>query len=225
VRIGDESGDASKKASIDVGQRISALCISLTCTLLLAGTASGIIHIFDIPSHQPLRTISTHQDLVITHLSTMMRPPDLVGHVSLQIGISNGSRNVGQGDVMSLRSVVPFDRTRDPRKRETREVGMILPIQDDSSYIDPGEYPDDELFRDQAYFTQQMVPTANGVNVSMQSRVAELEAEVLKLRDQLGKVKSMNDVMWETVVKKVIKEGKEGVPDGVEERKRKRGRT
>lgn len=36
----------------------------------------------------------------------------------------------------------------------------------------------------------------------------ELEAEVQKLRQQLGRAKGINDAMWETVVRKVIVEGK-----------------
>ncbi|EPQ56441.1 WD40 repeat-like protein [Gloeophyllum trabeum ATCC 11539] len=233
VRIGDDDGSAPKKMSIQVDQPITALCISLTSSLLVVGTSLGTIQTYDIPSHQPLRSINTHKGLAITHLSTMIRPPDLVGHVNIQLGLSSGvgvSGAAGQGEVISLRSVVPFDRTRDPRKREAREVGIILPVQGDVPYIDPAEYPEDELFRDHAYFTQQMVPAASGANgvgaVSLQSRVAELETEVQKLRDQLGKAKNVNDVMWETVVKKVIKEGKGGGDaDASEEPKRKRGRT
>lgn len=43
--------------------------------------------------------------------------------------------------------------------------------------------------------------------VSLQSRVIELEAEVQQLKDQLGKAKSINDTMWDTVVRKVIIDG------------------
>lgn len=42
----------------------------------------------------------------------------------------------------------------------------------------------------------------------MPSRVAELEAEVQQLREQLGKAKGVNDAMWETVVQRVLKQGK-----------------
>ena len=71
---------------------------------------------------------------------------------------------------------------------------------------------------------------------SLQTRVTELEAEVQKLREQLGKAKGINDTMWETVVRKVIVEGKgkskESNRDSMEvddsatgsERKRARGR-
>lgn len=70
--------------------------------------------------------------------------------------------------------------------------------------------------------------------MSLQSRVTELEAEVTRLREQLGKAKGVNDVMWETVVQRLVGQGKDkkekvkavdamDVDDG--ERRRKRGRT
>jgi pre-rRNA-processing protein IPI3 len=41
-------------------------------------------------------------------------------------------------------------------------------------------------------------------SVSLQARVTSLEEQVSALREQLGKAKGINDVMWETVVQKVI---------------------
>lgn len=37
------------------------------------------------------------------------------------------------------------------------------------------------------------------------SRVAELEAEVEQLKEQLGKAKGVNDAIWQVVVQKVLK--------------------
>ena len=74
---------------------------------------------------------------------------------------------------------------------------------------------------------------------------SELEAEVGMLKEQLGKAKGINDAMWETVVQRVIGQGKgkeketqgkepevNGTGDAMEvdeqhegERRRKRGRT
>ncbi len=38
----------------------------------------------------------------------------------------------------------------------------------------------------------------------------ELEAEVQRLREQLGKAKGINDAMWDTVVRRVVVEGTGG---------------
>lgn len=70
--------------------------------------------------------------------------------------------------------------------------------------------------------------------MSLQSRVTELESEVARLREQLGKAKGINDVMWETVVQRLIAEGKEEDANAMEQdmvegggggRRRKRNRT
>ena len=38
--------------------------------------------------------------------------------------------------------------------------------------------------------------------------MSELEAEVARLKGQLGKAKGINDTMWETVVQKVVAESR-----------------
>ena len=73
--------------------------------------------------------------------------------------------------------------------------------------------------------------------MSLQTRVTELEGEVAHLKEQLGKAKGINDVMWETVVQRLVAEGKEKKPEsgapadedgagqGEGGRRRKRNRT
>ena len=39
--------------------------------------------------------------------------------------------------------------------------------------------------------------------------VSELEEEIQQLRDQLVKAKGVNDAMWETVVQKLLSQGKQ----------------
>ncbi len=98
-------------------------------------------------------------------------------------------------------------------------------------------YSKEELIKDHAYFVKPSGagPETNGL--SLQTRVTELESEVARLREQLGKAKGINDVMWETVVQRLVAEGKEkkqesGAPmieDEAEQgeggRRRKRNRT
>lgn len=68
---------------------------------------------------------------------------------------------------------------------------------------------------------------------SLKAKVTELESEVEKLREQLGKAKGVNDAMWDTVVQQLIHQVKEaeGDPrtrseDSEEpDRRRKRGRA
>src|SRR5579863_2179321 len=99
---------------------VTALALSLTGALLLAGTASGNVHVYDVPSHQLLRTINAHSGpgLAVTYLVTLLKPPDLVGHVRL-----GGDKDCG----IPVRPIVPFQRMREARAREAHEVTMMLP--------------------------------------------------------------------------------------------------
>lgn len=105
------------------------------------------------------------------------------------------------------------------------------------------------MIRDHAFFVHPA--SADGgepTGVSLQARVSELEDEVSRLREQLGKAKGVNDAMWDSVVQRLVAEAKEkenqtqskepersNVESGREsmqdsepvpgERRRKRGRT
>ena len=88
--------------------------------MLLAGTALGNVHVYDVPSHQLLRTINAHPGpgLAVTHLTTLLKPPDLVGHVRL---------DGGKDGKIPVRPIMPFQRMREARPREAHEVTMMLP--------------------------------------------------------------------------------------------------
>lgn len=103
----------------------------MTSSLLLVGTAAGLIHLYDIASHQLLRSISAHKGMSITFLATMLKPPDLVGHISLSLNVSSSA---DAKDVVPVRPVAPFQRMKDPRAREAHEVTMMLPIQNEVTH-------------------------------------------------------------------------------------------
>lgn len=216
IRVADEDSN-SRKCLIRVDQPITAITISLTSSLLLVGTATGLIHIYDITSHQLLRTISTHKGMSISHLATMLKPPDLVGHISLSLNIGSSA---DAKDIIPMRPVAPFHRMKDSKAREAHEVAMILPVQDETPGGIPSayDYPEAEFQRDYAFFVQ---PNAMGTSEASSARVAELEVEIESLREQLGKAKGINDVMWQTVLQKVMTQ--EGEDEGAE-RPRKKGK-
>jgi len=179
---------------------------------------------YDIPSHQVLRSISTHKGFSITHLATMLKPPDLIGHVSLSIHAGHSSI----ADTIPIRHVAPFQRMRDAKSREAHDITMILPVQDNVYEDEESIYTTEALLRDHDFFVQ---PAASGSQdaVSLQSKVNELETEVGRLREQLSKAKGLNDVIWETVVQKVVgqgkeKEGEKSAVGAEDEPRRKRGR-
>jgi pre-rRNA-processing protein IPI3 len=103
------------------------MAISLTSTLLVVGTTSGHIHCYDIASHQLLRTITPNhtQPMSVTTVATILRPPDLVGHVSL---------NTNEREMVPVRPVLQLQRMRDTKARKAHEV-MILPPPSQSSLV------------------------------------------------------------------------------------------
>jgi pre-rRNA-processing protein IPI3 len=77
-------------------------------------------------------------------------------------------------------------------------------------------YDTEELMQDYSLFVQNPVSGGQASSMSLQSRVVELESEVQKLRDQLGKAKSINDSIWDTVVRKVILGSQDKEKNGVD---------
>lgn len=128
----DADSTTGRKRLIDIGQPVTVLCISLSGSLLLVGTASGLIHVYDVASYQLLRTISTHKGLSISFLATMLKPPDLVGHVSLSLNVASVT---DARDVMPVRPVAAFHRMKDVSAREMHEVTMMLPPTREVSYL------------------------------------------------------------------------------------------
>ncbi|KAF9480515.1 WD40 repeat-like protein [Pholiota conissans] len=227
----DESREARKKRLISVGHPISSICISLTCAILLVGTADGFIHLYDIPSHQQLRTISTHKGMSIAHLQTMIKPPDLIGHISLDFR-PGGANNAK--DTIPVKPVMPFQRMRDPKARDAHEITIMLPSSSRAYKDESSSYSTEELLRDHAFFVDPVISTKEGQPnpIALNSKVVELESELEQLRDQLSKAKGVNDAMWDTVVQRLITKVKdqelatpeEDDSDGGE-RSRKRGRV
>jgi len=86
------------------------------------------------------------------------------------------------------------------------------------------EYSEQELLEDYALFVHGRNAEPEGVQASTNARVEELEVEVAKLREQLGKAKTINDTMWQGVVHKLMESGDPSSVDG-EQHRRKRGRA
>ena len=80
---------------------------------------------------------------------------------------------------------------------------MYKPI---AIFQDPKPRPlsTEELLGEHQYFVQEIDGTTTSNVSSLHSRVSELEGEVTKLKEQLGKAKGLNDAMWEGVVQKVL---------------------
>ncbi|KAF8637643.1 hypothetical protein AX17_002711 [Amanita inopinata Kibby_2008] len=230
IRMDEAIQNAQNKRLISIGQQIMSMTISLTSSLLLVGTAAGLVHLVDIPTHQQLRTISSQKDLPITHLQTMLKPSDLIGHANLSYYISNA---VDPNENIPMRPIAPFHRMRDGKTREQHDVLLMLPPTERTQTDFPG-YSSDELSWDHAFFVPSTSSSGMAGNdtMTLKARVADLENEVDELKAQLGRAKGVNDAMWDNVVQKVMllnenesRSGRNAEDDKDVERRRKRGRT
>jgi len=63
--------------------------------------------------------------------------------------------------------------------------------------------------------------------MSMKKEISDLQAEVERLREHLGKAKGLNDTMWDTVVQRLVGQDKNGSVEDAEDgpRSKKRGRA
>ncbi|KAH9000358.1 WD40 repeat-like protein [Lactarius akahatsu] len=230
--VRDDDSSTTKRRLISVGEPVTALSFSLTGALLLAGTALGNVHVYDVPSHQLLRTINAHPGpgLAVTHLTALLKPPDLVGHVQL-----GGDKDGG----IPVLPILPFQRMREARPREAHEVTMMLPHARNSTHESVTTYSREELLRDWEFFVKPRLTTPTVENDALSAppldgRVTELADEVARLKSQLARAKGINDVMWETLTQTAAAQGKElAAPDqahdshedAADERERKRGKT
>ena len=212
------------------------MTISLTGSSLLVGTEGGLVHIYDVTSHQLLRTISSHKGGAVTFLRSILKPIDLVGHVSLNLHV-NGATDAK--DVIPVRPVLPFQRIKDAKLRDTHEVTTVLATVRNVSEVGSStsrdliafciqphdlEYSEQELLEDYAFFVRGRNAEPEGPPPSTDARVEELEMEVVKLREQLGKAKAINDTMWQSVVHKLMENGERSM-DGEQQHRQKRSRV
>ncbi|KAF8627827.1 hypothetical protein AX15_004248 [Amanita polypyramis BW_CC] len=206
IRIDNAICEAQKKRLISIHEQVTSMAFSLTSTLLLVGTMTGLIHVVDIPTHQQLRTISTHKGLSITHLQTMLKPLDLMGHVDLGHFVAHGN---DPRENIPVQPVSAFQRLKDTKAREAHNVSLMLPPAEQPLTKHP-TYPADKLLRDQSFFIRSTNMSGASIDDSaaLKTRVATLETEVQQLKAQLGRAKGINDAMWDNVVQRIVLNGK-----------------
>lgn len=65
----------------------------------------------------------------------------------------------------------------------------------------------ESILHDHACFVNPAVSSLSSQDPTLlQNKVSDLEAEVIRLREQLGTAKGVNDLMWETVVQRVLRQ-------------------
>jgi len=192
IQIATLDGETSRL--ISVGGSVTCMSMTINSNNLLVGLESGLVNVYDVTSHQLLRTITTHKGQPMVMVGSIIKPFDLMGHI--EIGETSASR-----EDVPIRSVMPFQRIRDPRAREAHEVSILLPPFNTVPLTTQDDIMSD-IMREHASFTRE--EASKDSSDGLRDRVSELEAEVTRLRGQLSQAKNINDTMWETLAQKVL---------------------
>ncbi|KAG8974954.1 Pre-rRNA-processing protein ipi3 [Tulasnella sp. 425] len=195
MRIDDEDVPTRKRL-ISAGQEATSLAISFTGSTLLVGTATGVVQVYDIPSHQLIRSINVQQGFAVTHVCSFLKPLDLVGQMTIEIKL--------RGTLMRCRLCYPslrkplYDTWFLPAMLADQTENVISP------QVLRGGLPPYDFLADHRFFMGQQSETGATSTQSLQSRIAELEGELASMKQNLTKAKGLNDAMWETVVSSVL---------------------
>jgi pre-rRNA-processing protein IPI3 len=154
------------------------MALSLSTTHLLIGTPTGDIHIHALPSHQHLRTLQSHSGS-ITHLSTLLRPPDLI----------SGSGKSKMTESFPLMDIKTLERMKVGRAaRDLHEPVILIRPNTLQDRIDALRPP----------VPQRPITTSRDTGET--DKVSALEAENKRLRLNLDKAIKLNERMWSGVV-------------------------
>lgn len=166
------------------------MALSLSTTHLLVGTQRGEIHIHALPSHQHLRTLSSHSS-PITHISTLLRPQDMVG--SGGQGSATMSMSMSKRDEWPIMEIKALERMRAGRvAREVQECTIVLGRKNDQRVK--------ALLPNVSNSTLGSISHTSSGGESSSDRVVELEAENKRLKSNLDKAVKLNEKMWSGIV-------------------------
>ena len=154
---------------------MTCLALSLSFTHLLVGTQAGDIHVHSLPSHEYLRTITSHSS-PITHLSTLLRPPDLVG-----TGVKL--------EAWPIMEIKPLERSRlGKTARDVHAVTLLLR---------PSHTAELKSLRS---LRPPTIAGARETEIESSDKFAELAAENKRLRAGLDRAVKINERMWDGIV-------------------------
>ncbi|KAJ9100980.1 hypothetical protein QFC19_005376 [Naganishia cerealis] len=228
VRIGGESNDIKgSKGRISLGMPITALVLSKSQSHLVSGTATGHIYVHSLPSHQHLRTITSHVGVPVTHLSTLTRPPDLVGSVSLR-DAANAATSTGgivAAGAWPVKEIKQFERMKVVKRdaRHMGDIGVLLRPLVDFSELDELDTLDEPFH---AYGSMNGFAMGSATDGTPSAPIAAdkiyaLEEELETVKAQLRRAAEINQEMWNGVVDRTFEQLKgkrtEGLVNGAAE--------
>lgn len=180
-----------------VPDTITALHLSAHSPTLLLGTSTSTIHVLALPSLLPTRIIppplSSTPPGAITFVSTMIRPPDLGAGTAEGGGVSLPARTVMSGGMGRTVKGITWTQGGKGGRTVAMRVGRSMDVRDLINPISTG--------------TKVVELQSGGTREGGESviRIAALEEELRKVKQQLTKAIEMNDAVWKRVVDGSIK--------------------
>ncbi|WRT68936.1 uncharacterized protein IL334_005918 [Kwoniella shivajii] len=163
---------------------ITSMALSISSTHLLIGTKDGSIHLYSLPSHQHLRTLSSHNG-PITHLTTLLRPTDLI------IGTGSSLKS----DQYPIMEIKPFERMKSTTVKTNHQ--FIMKLQSSQNLLSK---------LDDLRSAEKKIIAARSSGED-KDQLESLLNENKRLRTSLEKAGKINEKMWNGIVEMRLANG------------------
>ncbi|WVW79206.1 hypothetical protein I302_101172 [Kwoniella bestiolae CBS 10118] len=170
---------------------ITSMTLSISCTILLVGCGDGTVHLYSLPSHQHLRTLNSHNG-PITHLSTLLKPVDLISSSGGGGGNGNGGGVVEQWPIMEIKN---FERMKSQNHNLSHTVTIKIPLNTLPSISKSSLLSQLDELR-----PKSRKSIGGGQSGVEQDQMEGLLAENKRLRASLEKATKINERMWNGIV-------------------------
>ncbi|WWC64154.1 uncharacterized protein I303_106762 [Kwoniella dejecticola CBS 10117] len=175
---------------------ITSMTLSISSTTLLIGCSDGTIHLYSLPSHQHLRTLSSHSG-PITHLSTLLKPVDLL----ISGGGSSSSGGV-KGKVLEeypIMEIKNFERMKSQNVKTNHNITIKLPQHHHNATTNSTSSLLSQLDDLRPKRAQSIGVGAQTQGVE-QAQLESLLEENKRLKSSLERASQINEKMWNGII-------------------------
>lgn len=193
---------SSRVIKINRDTQITSLALSIASNVLYAGTSDGFIEVYDVRSHQQLRTLNNLKNFPITNLKTILKPIDL-GGVNSSASLTSNVTGSTAAAMSNLPPILPFGNLKKTINGDEKEDHTIQIKCKSNRVFD--DFFDDFINTDNDDL-QPSIKTTNDTNKAENNdeksddKIKEMETEIDNLKKSLERAQSINDKMWSGMV-------------------------
>ncbi|WWC73216.1 uncharacterized protein I206_107182 [Kwoniella pini CBS 10737] len=180
--------------------KITSMTLSISSTNLILGFSNGQINLYSLPSHQHLRTLSSHSNS-ITHLSTLLKPLDLIKSNNSNGGAGGGGNN-GNGKLLeeySIFEIKSFERIKSQNVKLNHNITIKLSQNTNYNNTLSTNLLLNKLDELRPKSIKSIGSNGNTQNIEQNQLEALLE-ENKRLRTSLEKASKINEKMWNGII-------------------------